>query len=90
MTSLGHNELIIQLITVNALFQILMPFMLRRLKTDVDLVIPPKREVLVYAPLTEKQEKYYRAAVDNSIKSLVQAKKAVRCTMLELFIWWMA
>ena len=32
--------------------QILTPFLLRRLKTDVEFSLPPKKEILVYAPLT--------------------------------------
>eukprot|EP00049_Salpingoeca_infusionum_P013274 m.247717 g.247717 ORF g.247717 m.247717 type:complete len:440 (-) comp15399_c1_seq1:2252-3571(-) len=36
------------------LHRILEPFLLRRLKADVDLQLPPKNEVTVYAQLTEK------------------------------------
>ena len=35
--------------------QILTPFLLRRLKTDVEYSLPPKKEILVYAPLTQHQ-----------------------------------
>ena len=37
------------------LHQILTPFLLRRLKMDVEFSLPPKKEVLVYAPLTDVQ-----------------------------------
>ena len=40
---------------VTKLHEILRPFLLRRLKKDVMLDLPPKREVVVYAPMTEFQ-----------------------------------
>lgn len=51
--------------------QILTPFLLRRLKSDVALEVPPKREVVVYAPLTKKQETFYTAIVNRTIKKLL-------------------
>ena len=55
--------------------QILTPFLLRRLKTDVELSLPPKKEVLVYAPLTQKQETFYKAALDRTLLDIVGNKK---------------
>ena len=60
--------------------QILAPFMLRRLKSDVDLVIPPKRELLVYAPLTPLQHEMYRSVVDRTIESLINKQDKVCLT----------
>ena len=54
-----------------------MPFMLRRLKTDVALAIPPKREVLVYAPLTKEQDEIYRAVINKTIKAWVNKKQVI-------------
>ncbi|XP_054238721.1 lymphoid-specific helicase isoform X3 [Indicator indicator] len=54
----------------NAL-QILTPFLLRRLKSDVALEVPPKREVVVYAPLAKKQETFYTAIVNRTIRKLL-------------------
>uniref|UniRef100_A0A8D2E0I7 Helicase, lymphoid specific n=1 Tax=Sciurus vulgaris TaxID=55149 RepID=A0A8D2E0I7_SCIVU len=53
----------------NAL-QILTPFLLRRLKSDVALEVPPKREVIVYAPLSKKQEVFYTAIVNRTIANM--------------------
>uniref|UniRef100_A0A8C8XR46 Helicase, lymphoid specific n=1 Tax=Panthera leo TaxID=9689 RepID=A0A8C8XR46_PANLE len=53
----------------NAL-QILTPFLLRRLKSDVALEVPPKREVVVYAPLSKKQEIFYTAIVNRTIANM--------------------
>ncbi|KAG7263430.1 hypothetical protein CRUP_015530, partial [Coryphaenoides rupestris] len=52
---------------LNMLHQILTPFLLRRLKSDVTLEVPPKKEIIVYAPLTGKQATFYKAVVDKSI-----------------------
>merc|ERR1719414_268832 len=48
---------------LSTLHQILTPFLLRRVKADVDLNIPPKKEVLVYCPMTEEQHEYYQADI---------------------------
>lgn len=70
--------LLILLVLINSLVfthQILTPFLLRRLKTDVELSLPPKKEVLVYAPLTQKQETFYKAALDGTLLDIVGNKK---------------
>ncbi len=35
-------------------------YICRRVKSDVDLQIPPKKEVLVYCPLTTRQKEIYK------------------------------
>ncbi|XP_045424844.1 lymphoid-specific helicase isoform X5 [Lemur catta] len=55
---------------LHMLHQILTPFLLRRLKSDVALEVPPKREVVVYAPLSKKQEIFYTAIVNRTIASM--------------------
>ncbi|KAJ6661744.1 hypothetical protein lerEdw1_013266 [Lerista edwardsae] len=50
---------------------ILTPFLLRRLKSDVALEVPPKREVVVYAPLVKKQETFYTAIVNRTIRKML-------------------
>ncbi|ESO05188.1 hypothetical protein HELRODRAFT_99073 [Helobdella robusta] len=56
--------------TLSKIHQILTPFMLRRLKTDVDIVIPPKKELLVVAPFAEKQKNIYKSIVNRTIAQL--------------------
>ncbi|XP_041427007.1 lymphoid-specific helicase [Xenopus laevis] len=56
---------------LHMLHQILTPFLLRRLKCDVTLEVPPKREVIVYAPLTKKQETFYTAIVNKTIEKML-------------------
>lgn len=43
--------------------------MLRRIKTDVEINLPPKKEIWVYAPMSPLQLEMYKAAV---AKCLVQ------------------
>jgi ATP-dependent DNA helicase len=40
---------------VSKLHAILRPFMLRRLKSDVDIQLPAKSELILYAPMSESQ-----------------------------------
>lgn len=63
------------MIFIYTYFQILTPFLLRRLKTDVELSLPPKKEVLVYAPLTLKQQTFYKASLDKSLPDIVGDNK---------------
>lgn len=51
--------------------------MLRRLKTDVELSLPPKKEILVYAPLTSVQEKYYTSIINKTIYQVVQKEEKI-------------
>lgn len=60
---------------LSMLHQILTPFLLRRLKTDVTLEVPPKKEIIVYAPLTAKQESLYRAVVNGTIEKVLGKEK---------------
>merc|ERR1712142_850174 len=66
ITNQEQNESIL-----STLHQILTPFLLRRVKTDVDLEIPPKKEVMVYCPMTQTQEEMYRAIVEKTIADFI-------------------
>ncbi|XP_025988856.2 lymphoid-specific helicase [Solenopsis invicta] len=58
-----------------SLREILKPFMLRRLKIDVCKEIPPKKELIVYAPLTELQHDLYQAVLNYDIEMLCKIEK---------------
>ncbi|PSN55247.1 Lymphoid-specific helicase, partial [Blattella germanica] len=49
---------------------ILTPFLLRRVKADVALNIPPKKELIVYAPMSPIQLDLYRATVEHNSSRL--------------------
>ncbi|XP_067938071.1 lymphocyte-specific helicase-like isoform X2 [Watersipora subatra] len=57
------------------LHKIMTPFILRRLKADVELNLPPKQELLVYAPLTQQQRTFYEATVNKTIMQLLKKKE---------------
>ena len=51
----------------------------------MELLVPPKREVLVYAPLSKQQEYLYQITVDKTIESWLDAKKVkMKCFFLFL------
>ena len=64
------------------LLQILGPLMLRRLKVDVDMKIPPKKEVIVYVPLTEQQYGLYISVLDGSIGELSMSLVSINHVLL--------
>lgn len=53
---------------VSQLHQILKPFLLRRLKTDVERDLPKKREYLLYAPMTAQQTDLYKAILSKNVE----------------------
>ena len=44
-------------------------------KSDVDLKIPPKKEVLVYCPMSERQSEMYEATVTRTLSDLINKDK---------------
>ena len=51
--------------------QILIPFILRRRKSDVNLSLPPKKEVTVYTKMTNLQLHWYNKLVDEIIRRYI-------------------
>ena len=47
---------------VTKLHEVLRPFLLRRLKKDVNIDLPEKKELVVYAQMSPLQHDYYRLA----------------------------
>lgn len=48
---------------------------MRREKKETDLNLPPKKEIVVYAPLTETQQKLYKATLNKHLEILLNEKK---------------
>lgn len=59
---------------ISSLHAILKPFLLRRVKADVETSLPPKREYILYAPLTQAQKELYKALLDRKGKEYVTNK----------------
>ncbi|KAG2437780.1 hypothetical protein HYH02_011155 [Chlamydomonas schloesseri] len=53
---------------VSRLHKILKPFVLRRVKADVNIGVPPKQETVLYAEMTEEQRRLTRGLIDGSLK----------------------
>lgn len=57
---------------VNSLHQILNPFLLRRIKTEVVKDLPKKREYILYAPLMPKQVELYDAILKKKLALVLE------------------
>ncbi|XP_059480443.1 lymphoid-specific helicase-like [Neocloeon triangulifer] len=60
---------------ISKLHKILQPFMLRRMKSDVDLKLPPKKELLVFTPMTPEQEELYKHILQRTIHEKLAKEK---------------
>ncbi|KAF2430164.1 SNF2 family helicase/ATPase-like protein PasG [Tothia fuscella] len=63
---------------VASLHAILKPFLLRRVKADVEKMLPKKREYILYAPLTAMQRELYQAILDGTSRSYLEDKAVER------------
>ena len=63
---------------VSTMHAILKPFLLRRIKTDVESNLPKKREYILYAPLTAEQKDLYREIIAGTSRSYLEEKAVER------------
>lgn len=66
---------------VKSLHAVLKPFLLRRVKTDVESLMPKKREYVLYAPLTAMQRELYQAILDGTSRSYLEEKAVERLSV---------
>ncbi|KAK6002365.1 hypothetical protein QM012_002003 [Aureobasidium pullulans] len=59
---------------VTSLHAILKPFLLRRIKTDVETSLPTKREYVLYAPLTATQRELYQEILEGNSRAYLENK----------------
>eukprot|EP00462_Mataza_sp_D1_P009603 CAMPEP_0175170234 /NCGR_PEP_ID=MMETSP0087-20121206/30095_1 /TAXON_ID=136419 /ORGANISM="Unknown Unknown, Strain D1" /LENGTH=1207 /DNA_ID=CAMNT_0016460833 /DNA_START=1 /DNA_END=3624 /DNA_ORIENTATION=- len=81
-SSAGSDDLKSGLLT--KLHRILRPFMLRRLKSDVECNLLPKKETLVYVGMSEMQRKVYSSIISKEFDALVgtaQTKRLLNIVM---------
>ncbi len=60
---------------VDQLHAVLAPYLLRRMKEDVDKSIPTKEETIIEIELTSVQKTYYRAVLDRNREFLARGAK---------------
>jgi len=60
---------------IDELHEEIRPFILRRLKEDVEKSVPPKEETVIEVELTVAQKQYYRALYEKNVKFLHKNKK---------------
>lgn len=61
---------------VEKLQKLLRPYLLRRLKEDVETSIAPKEETIIEVELTQLQKKYYRATLEKNFSHLAKGGKS--------------
>lgn len=55
---------------VHQLHTVLRPFLIRRLKSDVETDLPPKKETVLYLKLTPLQEALYRNILKKDVDAI--------------------
>lgn len=53
---------------VEKLHRLLKPFLLRRIKADVEIAIPRKQEIIMYAQMTPLQRKLSKQIADGTYR----------------------
>lgn len=56
---------------------------MRREKKETDLNLPPKKEIVIYAPLTEVQKKLYEATLNKQMEILLNKEKVILFFIVE-------
>lgn len=62
-------------VQVNELHTVLKPYLLRRVKEDVEKSLPPKEETILEVTLTPIQKKYYKAIYERNTAFLYKGAK---------------
>lgn len=60
--------------SIDELHELIRPYILRRLKEDVEKSVPPKEETLIEVELTVLQKQYYRALYEKNVQFLHKNK----------------
>lgn len=50
---------------------------MRREKKETDLKLPPKKEIVIYAPITEVQQELYKATLNKHMEVLLNYKNVI-------------
>ncbi|XP_038306753.1 probable global transcription activator SNF2L1 isoform X3 [Canis lupus familiaris] len=71
---------------VERLHAVLKPFLLRRIKTDVEKSLPPKKEIKVYLGLSKMQREWYTKILMKDIDVLNSAGKMDKMRLLNILM----
>jgi SWI/SNF-related matrix-associated actin-dependent regulator of chromatin subfamily A member 5 len=71
---------------VGKLHKILRPFLLRRLKADVEKGLPPKKETKLYVPMTPLQRQLYASILSKDMETLNAMGRAERSRLVNLLM----
>lgn len=61
---------------VAKLHAILRPFLLRRMKSDVEHMLPQKKEIIMYATMTEHQKNFQERLINKTLGDHLLEKSA--------------
>jgi SNF2 family DNA or RNA helicase len=75
MFALESNTVEMQTYLLGMLHKVLRPFMLRRLKSDVEKELPPKKETYIFVGMSEMQKKLYKAVLVRDIDAVSGSSK---------------
>lgn len=62
---------------VAKLHSILRPFLLRRMKSDVELMLPRKKEIIIYANMTEHQKNLQDHLINETLGKYLDKKRSI-------------
>jgi ATP-dependent DNA helicase len=68
---------------IHSLHAILKPFLLRRLKADVAADLPPKKEYVLYAPLSVRQSEVYENVLNGELRQFLMGNQKVETKTVE-------
>lgn len=71
---------------VSKLHSLLRPFMIRRLKADVEKALPPKREIKLYTGMSEMQTYWYKKTLSRDVAALNQLGGPERTRLLNILM----
>ncbi|KZF23476.1 hypothetical protein L228DRAFT_209998 [Xylona heveae TC161] len=77
----GHKQILVgerKSSLIASLHAILKPFLLRRVKADVESSLPKKREYILYAPLSGAQRELYREILEGNSRAYLEEKAVER------------
>jgi SWI/SNF-related matrix-associated actin-dependent regulator of chromatin subfamily A member 5 len=69
---------------ISQLHKILRPFMLRRLKADVEKSLPPKHETILFTGMSAMQKKLYRDILIRDIDAIQGKSSGSRTAILNI------